>query len=298
MNAAVDLLKNVEVQAIIGPLYSVEANFMINLGNKTQVPVITFSATSPSLTSIRSPYFIRATLTDSSQVHAISAMIQAFGWREVVLIYVDNEFGEGIIPFMTDALEKVNARVTYRSIFPSLATDDQIIAELYKLMSMQTRIFVTHVGLSLGSRIFAKINQLGMMSDEYAWILTDGMTNELNSVNPSVVESMLGVIGVKPYTLRTKELDSFTIRYKKRLQQSYRTSVSTDLNIFGIWAHDVAIALAMAAEEARLESPQFLKTNVSRNSSDLESLGISGTGPRLIKALSETVFTGLSGTSS
>ncbi|KAK4435710.1 Glutamate receptor 2.7 [Sesamum alatum] len=293
--AALDLLKNVEVQAILGPQTSVQANFMINLGDKAQVPVITFSATSPSLSSQRSPYFVRATLNDSSQVEAISAIIQAFGWREVVPIYVDNEFGEGIIPFLTDALEQVNARVPYRSVIPSLATDDQIVAELYKLMTMQTRVFVVHMMINLGSRLFKKAKQLGMMSEDYAWIITDGITNELYSMDPSVVESMLGVIGVKPYISRTKEFDSFTIRYKKRLQQNKPTAISPDLNIFGLWAYDSAIALAMAAEKARLTNASFRKTNVSTNSTDLEAFGVSRTGMKLIQVLSSTSFRGMAG---
>ncbi|KAL2525386.1 Glutamate receptor 2.2 [Abeliophyllum distichum] len=122
-----------------------QANLLIDLGDKAQVPIISFSATSPSLSSIRSPYFIRATQNDASQVNVITAIIQAFGWREVVPIYVDNDFGKGIIPFQTDALEKVNARVPYRSAIPSMATDDQIVAELYKLKRMQTRVFIVHV---------------------------------------------------------------------------------------------------------------------------------------------------------
>ncbi|KAK6158726.1 hypothetical protein DH2020_006040 [Rehmannia glutinosa] len=293
--AALDLLKNVEVQAIIGPLSSVQSNFMINLGDKAQVPIITFSATSPSLSSIRSPYFIRAALNDSSQVHAISAIIQAFGWREVVLVYMDNEFGEGIIPFLTDALEQVNARVPYRSVIPSLATDDQIVAELYKMMTMQTRVFIVHMSATLGSRFFTKAKQLGMMSEDYVWIVTDGITNELNSINPSVVESMLGVIGVKPYISKKTELDNFTIRYKKRLQQNNPTALSPDLNIFGLWAYDSAIALAMAAEKAGLTNSRFEKTNISINSTDLEAFGVSITGPELIQGLSSTSFRGLAG---
>ncbi|KAK6158725.1 hypothetical protein DH2020_006039 [Rehmannia glutinosa] len=162
--AALDLLKNVEVQAIIGPLYSEQASFLIALGHKAQVPIITFTATSPSLSSLQSPYFIRYSLNDSSQVDAIGAFIKAFGWREVVPIYVDNEFGEGIIPFLTDALEKVNARLTYRSVISPLATDDQIAAELYKLMTMQTRVFIVHMLSPLASRLFTKAKQLGMMS--------------------------------------------------------------------------------------------------------------------------------------
>ena len=94
------MIKNVEVQAIIGPRSSMQANFVIDLGDKAHVPIISFSATSSSLTSLRSPYFFRVAQNDSSQVKAISAIIQAFGWREVVPIYIDNEYGQGIIPFV------------------------------------------------------------------------------------------------------------------------------------------------------------------------------------------------------
>ncbi|KAG8375363.1 hypothetical protein BUALT_Bualt10G0092300 [Buddleja alternifolia] len=287
--AALDLLKNVEVQAIIGPLSSAQANFMINLGDKAQVPIITFSATSPSLSSIRSLYFIRATLNDSSQVQAISAIIQAFGWREVVPIYVDNEFGEGIIPFLTPALEHVHVRVPYRSVISPIASDDQIVTELYKLMTMQTRVFIVHMRTNLGSRFFTKAKELGMMSEDYVWIVTDGISNELNSIDPSVMESMLGVIGVRPYIPKTKEFDDFTIKYKKT------KALSSDLNIFGLWAYDSAIALAMAVEKARVKNATFIKANFSRNSTDLEAFGVSRTGSKLVQALSSTTFRGLAG---
>ncbi|KAK9942912.1 hypothetical protein M0R45_008555 [Rubus argutus] len=49
--AALDLIKNVQVQAILGPKSSMQAKFVIDLGNRTRVPIISFSATSPSLTS-------------------------------------------------------------------------------------------------------------------------------------------------------------------------------------------------------------------------------------------------------
>ncbi|KAL7159599.1 hypothetical protein ABFS83_01G038800 [Erythranthe nasuta] len=291
--AALDLLKNVQVQAIIGPMYSGQANFLISLGQKAQVPIITFAATSPSLSSLRTPYFVQATLKDSSQVGPIVAIIQAFGWREVVHIYEDSEFGEGILPFLTDELEKVNVRITYRSIFPPLATDDQIAAELYKLMTMQTRVFVVHMLTSLASRLFTKAKQIGMMSKDYAWIMTDSITNDLHLTNSSVIDSMLGVIGVQPYVPQTKELDDFRIRYKKRFMESNPKAL--DVDIYGLWAYDSATALAMAAEKAILGNTTYRAANVSRNSTDLEAIGVSISGPELIQALSSITFTGLAG---
>ncbi|PQM41933.1 glutamate receptor 2.8-like [Prunus yedoensis var. nudiflora] len=110
-SAALDLIKNVQVQAILGPVTSMQACFVINLGDQAHVPILSFSATSPSLASLRSSYFFRLTQTDSYQVKAISAIVKHFGWRQVVPIYVDNTYGEGVIPFLIDALQDVDAHV-------------------------------------------------------------------------------------------------------------------------------------------------------------------------------------------
>ncbi|KAJ6373290.1 hypothetical protein OIU76_027597 [Salix suchowensis] len=295
--AALDLIKNVEVQAIIGPTTSMQANFVIELGEKAQVPIISFSASSPSLTSIRSPFFFRATQNDSTQVNAISALVQAFGWREAVPIYIDNEYGQGVIPYLTDALQAVDARVPYRSVISPSATDDQIVAELYKLMTMQTRVFIVHMFPSLGARVFAKAKEIGMMSGGYVWIMTDGLTDEfLSSPNASITNTMQGALGVRPYVPRTKDLETFRIRWKRKFQQENPDFVDAGLNILGLWAYDAATALALAVEKAGTGNLGFQKANVSSNSStDLSTLGLSLNGPNLVQALSNITFKGLTG---
>ncbi|KAI3906825.1 hypothetical protein MKW92_038552, partial [Papaver armeniacum] len=137
---------------------------MLHLGKKTQIPIISFTATSPSISPSHYPYFIRTTHQDSSQVNAIAAVVQTFKWREVVPIYEDTEYGNGIIPYLIDAFHSISTRVPYRSVLPESASDDRILQELYKLMTMQTRVFVLHMGTSLGVRIFEKAKTIGMMS--------------------------------------------------------------------------------------------------------------------------------------
>ncbi|XP_057799207.1 glutamate receptor 2.1-like [Salvia miltiorrhiza] len=287
--AALDLLRNVEVQAVIGPTFSMQASFLISLGDTAHVPVVSFSATSPSLSSIRSPYFVRATLSDASQVDAIGALVAAFGWREVVPVYEEDDFGEGIMPYLSDALVRANARIPYRSVVPPLASDVQIEAELYKLMTMQTRVFVVHMMSSLASRLFTVARRIGLMSPDSVWIVTNGVTNELGSLDPAVFESMLGVVGVRHYVPRSKELESFEARYRKQVV------VGEELSIFGLWAYDAATALAIAAEKAGLRGLRYRNTTVSTNSTDLQGFGVSDEGPSLVKALSGTTFKGLAG---
>ena len=292
---ALDLIRNEEVQAIIGPRTSMQANFLIGLGEKAQVPVISFSATSPSLSSFRSRYFIRATLNDSSQVPAITAIFQAFEWGEAVLIYVDNEYGDGIIPYITDALQGIDVRVTYRSIISQSATDHEIGEELYKLMTKQTRVFIVHMVTNLGSRLFTKADEIGMMEEGYVWILTDGLTGFLTTFSPLEVDSIQGVLGVKPYVPRTKELNSFRVRWKRKFQQDHATDETSEPNIFGLWAYDAVTALAMAVEKVGATNFSFQRTNILSNSTDLDTIGVSQTGPYLLQSLLSTKFKGLSG---
>ncbi|EOY29260.1 Glutamate receptor, putative [Theobroma cacao] len=259
-DAALDLMKNVQVQAIIGPRSSMQANFVINLGNKSQVPIISLSATSPSLTSLQSPYFFLAAQSSSNQVKAISAIVQAFGWREAVPIYVDNHYGESLIPYMTDALQEINTRVPYLSAIATSATDDKIAEELYKLMTMQTRVFIVHMTICLTHRFHA------------------------------------GVVGVKSYVAKSKKIENFTVRWKRKFQQENPDSINAELSIVGLWAYDATFALAMAIEKAGIENLRFIKPTISSSGeTDLETLGVSQNGPRLIQELSSTKFKGLTG---
>ncbi|KAB1205094.1 Glutamate receptor 2.7 [Morella rubra] len=295
-SAALQLIKDAEVQAIIGPQNSMQADFIIQLGKKAQVPIISFSATSPSPTSLRSPYFFLAAQNESSQVKAICAIIQAFGWRQIVPIYVDNVFGEGIISFLVDALQDIDVRVPCRSAIAPSATDDEIGQELYKLMTMQTRVFVVHMEPKLGSRLFTKAKEIGMMSEGYVWIITAGIANSLNAIEPSVLESMQGVLGVKTYTPNTKQLQSFTVKWKRKFQKENPSIIDADLNVLGLWAYDAASALARAVEEVGTTSFGFEKTNASSNLTHvLETTGTSRNGPKLRQVLLGTRFRGLAG---
>ncbi|CAI0376359.1 unnamed protein product [Linum tenue] len=268
--SALDLIKNVQVQAILGPDTSMQANFLIPLGEKAHVPIVSFSATSPTLASIGSPYFFRAVQNDSTQVHAVAAIFKAFGWRQAVPIYVDDAFGQGIIPSLVDSLQAVDARVPYRSAISPSATDDQIGEELYKLMTMQTRVFIVHVSPDLGPRLFVKAKEVGMMSAGYVWIITDGLTVFLPSFHPSVLRSMQGVLGVKPHVPQTQAVLNFTTRWRRKFQRDHP---------YGLRAYDATWALAMAVEKAgaatyfSFESDKTKKymVGVSRNGQNLMS---------------------------
>ncbi|KAF9587913.1 hypothetical protein IFM89_006167 [Coptis chinensis] len=132
---ATDLLESSKVQAIIGPQKSEHTEFIADLGYKVHIPIISFSATIPSIYS-RSPYFVRTAPDEQSQVKAIASITQAFEWRKVLLIHEDSDYGNRLVPDLINAFQDINTRVIYRSFISPFATEDQIVEELQKLMIM------------------------------------------------------------------------------------------------------------------------------------------------------------------
>ena len=193
-SAAIDLLKNEQVMAILGPMTSSQADFVIDIGSKSSVPIIS-PATSPSLSPNDTPYFIRSSHDSSSQLKPIAELIKHFGWREVVFIYEDGDYGRGLIPYISDAMVNVDAKVMYRTVIYHSASDDWILKELYKMKTMQTRVFIVHALPDLATRFFKKVNEAGMMEEGYAWIITEVLTSRLHSLDPSDIDSMHGVQG-------------------------------------------------------------------------------------------------------
>ncbi|XP_060217843.1 glutamate receptor 2.8-like [Lycium barbarum] len=296
-SAAISLLKDVQVQAIFGPQMSTQTDFVIDIGRRVRVPIIS-PATIPSITVKENPYFIRGALPSSSQTKAIAAIVKNFDWRKVVVIYEDSPYGTGRVPHLTDALLEINTLVSYKSVISPSANDDQILSELYKLNTMQTRVFVVHLRPLLARRLFLEAKKAGMMSDGYAWIITDLLTNLLDSIDHSVIESsMQGVLGIKPYVPRTNELINFTKRWRRRFRQEYPDMDTVELNVFGLWAYDGIKALTKAVEKVGGTSiPKFKKADTRKNLTDLDALGTSELGSLLIHSMQNIMLKkGLSG---
>ncbi|KAL5699291.1 hypothetical protein ACHQM5_030218 [Ranunculus cassubicifolius] len=290
--AAVQLLEEEEVQLIVGPQKSGEAGIVGELGKQRHVPIVSFSATNPSISRRRFPYLITMTQNDTYQLMAITSIIKAYGWKEVVLIYEATDFGNEILPCFIDALEDIHVRIRYRSVISPSAMEHQILDELRKLEEIPIRVFIVHLSPSVGSLFFLKVKEFGLMSEGNVWIITEGFTNLLSSMNQSVIFAMRGVIGVKPYISNSDELNPVRVHIRRKLFRE--SGIYGTLNIVCLHAYDTIWALALAAERAfsnqSTGDPIEYETNTNIGELDVPEMG-----SRLLKEIFESKFTGLSG---
>ncbi|XP_047942400.1 glutamate receptor 2.3-like [Salvia hispanica] len=248
-SAANNLVKNARVMAILGPQKSTQADLVMDIGDRERVPVIS-PATRPS----------------SSQVKAIAALLKAFGWREVVIVYENTKFGSGLLPHLTAKLQENNVVVSNMSCISPYADDDQVLDELYALRGMRTRVLIVHMPPDLASRFFQMAKEVGMMSEGYAWLISDPLTSFLSSVDSVAIEAMQGVLGVKAYVPRSEKFR----RFAKRLHAENPDMDRTELNVFGLWAYDSMTALGQAIERVKGNS------SLARVLRNFASKGLSG----------------------
>ncbi|KAI3689372.1 hypothetical protein L2E82_47327 [Cichorium intybus] len=292
-SAAIDLLKNTQVQAILGPLKSSQADFVLDIAQRSDVPMIS-PATNPDLSPVRNPYFIRIAQASSTQAQPIAALVKSFGWREVVFVYEDTDFGRGPIPYLSDAMVNISAQVKYRTLLPSSSSDDRILQELYKLKTMQTRVFVVHMLPALASRFFKKAHEAGMMAQGYAWIITDVLTGLLHQLDPQAIDSMQGVLGVKPYIPPSNQLTNFEKRWRRKFHKEDPDIDKVEPDMFGIWSYDFVIGLGIALKSVENELTTTFK-RPGKASTDLAAIGTSEMGPIFLPMIRDIRRKGVSG---
>ncbi|KAM0869507.1 hypothetical protein ACQ4PT_040630 [Festuca glaucescens] len=293
-SAAVDLMANAQVQAVIGPQTSAEAEFVAHLGSRAHVPVLSYSATSPSLSPLHSPFFVRTAAADSFQASPVAAVIVAFGWRVAAVVHEDSPNGVGILAPLADALGGA-AAITERAALPSNAADDALDAALWRLMAMPTRVFVVHATYRLASRLFRRAREVGMMSEGYAWVATDGVGGFLDRLRAEDVDAMQGVVTIRPHIEFTKGARDMSARLLARFRRDNLHDEMCDPTV--LRAYDTAWVLAAAAESAFQTSPIMARPTPepTATKTDLDRISVSARGAAFLRAVLRTTFDGMAG---
>ncbi|XP_071909558.1 glutamate receptor 2.7-like [Coffea arabica] len=183
-----ELLKNEEVHGVLGRESLTESAFVAELGARAHVPVISFTAESQGFSHTKSSYFVRMSPDDLYQIKGLAAICQQFGWHNIVVIYEDSRHGNVFMSKLNKEFQEVDIRVGYSSAVSTSADDVYITKGLNKLMTMQTRVFLVHMNTLLGCRLFHLARKAGMMTEGYAWLITDSFSNFLNSEDSSSLE--------------------------------------------------------------------------------------------------------------
>ncbi|XP_038994184.1 glutamate receptor 3.4-like [Hibiscus syriacus] len=291
-----------DIVLAIGPQSSGIAHVISHAVNELQVPLLSFGATDPTLASLQFPYFLRTTHSDYFQMYAIADIVDYYGWREVIAIFVDDDYGRNGISVLGDALAKTRGKISYKAAFSPKDPVSKISDLLVEVNLMESRVFVVHVNPDSGLNVFSAAKTLNMMSGGYVWITTDWLPLYLDSreaVDSDTMNLLQGVIALRRYTPETDLKKRFMSRWNDLKYKG--SSGPGGFNSYALYAYD-SVWLAAHALEVFLNeggnvsfSSDLKLGDTNGSTLNLSSLHVFNGGQQLLQTLLQTSFTGLSG---
>ncbi|KAJ0229741.1 Glutamate receptor 3.4 [Hirschfeldia incana] len=285
-------LMETQVVSAIGPQSSGIAHMISYVANELHVPLLSFAATDPTLSSLQYPYFLRTTQNDYFQMHAITDFISYSGWRQVIAIYVDDEYGRNGVSVLSDALAKKRSKISYKAAITPGADSTSIESLLVSVNLMASRVYVVHVNPDSGLNVFSVAKSLGMMGNGYIWIATDWLPTAIDSMEPVDSETMdllQGVVAFRHYTTEST--------MKRQFRERWRNG----FNSYALYAYDSVWLIARALDVFFKENSTITFSNdsslhqTSDSSIQLSALSVFNEGEKLLKIILGMNHTGVSG---
>ncbi|KAJ4809137.1 Glutamate receptor [Rhynchospora pubera] len=294
---ALQLMEN-EVVAILGPQSSEIAHIIANVANELNVPLLSFAATDPTLSSLQyRPFFLRTTQSDQFQMSAVADIVSYFGWREVVSIFTDNDYGRGGTVSLGDALNGKRMKISYKAAIPPGANQDRISDALVQVNLMESRVYVVHVNPDSGLEIFRAAKNLGMMGNGYVWIVTDWLASVLDSYlqpGSEIMDLIQGVLVLRQHVSDSNLKRSFVSRWNK-------VNAGIGLNTYGLYAYDSVWLTAYAIDRFLREgdiiafSSDSKLNNTTGSAINFSSLKLFNRGEKMLKQILNSKFMGVTG---
>ncbi|XP_019185479.1 PREDICTED: glutamate receptor 3.6-like [Ipomoea nil] len=288
--------------AIIGPQSSVIAHVISHIANEIHVPLLSFSATDPALTSLQYPFFVRTSPNDMFQMAAIASIVEFYQWKAVIAIYVDDEYGRSGIAALADKLAMRRCRISFKAALKPQATLDEIRDMLVQVALTESRIIIVHTYPYRGLDIFSLAKNLGMTESGYVWIATHWLSTIFDTKGPlssDVMDSIQGTLTLRAYVPDSEAKRKFVSRWSD-LAKRIDSNITLGMCTYGLYAYDTVWLLARALDaffkqggNISFSIDHMLDTH--RAGLDLHSMNVFDGGKLLLDNILKTNITGVTG---
>ncbi|XP_058098633.1 glutamate receptor 3.1-like [Magnolia sinica] len=293
-----------DILAIVGPQSSVIAHVISHVANELKVPLVSFAATDPTLSSLQYPFFVRTTHSDLFQMGAIAEIVEYFRWRQVITIFIDDDYGRNGIAALGDKLAERRCKISYKApIRPgSGLSKSEVTDVLIQVALMESRVIVLHANPDSGLQVLSVAHYLGMIGNGYVWIATDWLSSILDSWDPlseETMQTMQGVLTLRMHTADSERKRALVSRWSKLTSE--RKATSSGLNSFGLYAYDTIWIIAHAIDNFFKSGGTVSFSNDSRlhdsqgGTLNLEAMSIFDGGDHLLNYIHQTNLTGVTG---
>ncbi|KAL9272997.1 Glutamate receptor 3.4-like protein [Drosera capensis] len=296
----IDALQLMEKDVVlaIGPQSSGIAHVISDVVNELHVPLLSL-ATDPTLTALQYPYFLRVTQSCYFQMYAIADLIDHYGWKDVIAIFVDDDYGRNAISVLGDALAQKRAKISYKAALSPGASVSEMTDLLVQVNLMESRVYVVHLNPDSSLALFSVAKTMAMMTQGYVWVTTDWLPSVLDASEPmdhDMMNLLEGVLALRHHIPSSGRKKAFVSRWK-----NLKYTGNWSINSYTFYAYD-SVWLAAHALDSFFHNGGNLTFSTDPRLSmlkgsrlNLTSLRIFQGGEELLNLLLASNYTGLAG---
>ncbi|CAM4980282.1 unnamed protein product [Rotaria socialis] len=194
--AACKAISTSNIVGIVGPEYSSEAPIIAGIGARIGIPVISQSATGPTLSNRNAyPAFYRTVPSDNAAALAIAQLFLNYNWTSCQIIYQNDAFGNGGATAITNAFLKNGLGIAGTIVFDivTLRLQDNLNDVL---TASPTRIVVLWVNPPYVPSIIQNALDYDLIGPNYLWITSASF--DLSNFNQTYYPNLIGLLNLEP----------------------------------------------------------------------------------------------------
>jgi branched-chain amino acid transport system substrate-binding protein len=234
-----------KVPVLFGPAAS--SNFMAAapVAQENKVVMLSAQGAAPALTKA-GEYIFRVFPSDILQGKGVSKLCVRLGYKEVPVMYVNNDWGLGLKNSFVEKFRKAGGRVTDEIPYDENKSDYR--AELIRATKGNPKATVNLTYIKEGAVMFKQAYEMGIKTQ---WIC--GSAARAPKLVELAGKAVEGIIGTYPFVSHeTREYKSFLAAYKKRYGDD-------KIPIFGDYNYDMVYITAKAIEKGGYTSDGIRK---------------------------------------
>ncbi|KAH9314148.1 hypothetical protein KI387_022775, partial [Taxus chinensis] len=287
------------VISVVAPMTTDISNFVSFVADSAQVPLFTFAGNDPSMYMKHSAYSIQMIGRDAVQMKAIASLLTRYYWREVVVIFQDDELGLSGILALNNALQPFSARIVQKFPVSHDSFNNSSWTEILKRLEddkTRSRVFLLHTSYGLARTIFLEAEHSGILKKQgFVWIVTEWVASSLDVPDDAIMDSMQGVIGVRRNIPHTPLFQNISTRWKDKLMSLYpNVTHSENIGIVGAYAYD-SIWIIAKAIDALFRDSNLTELGFKSSGKYSTDVNIFQEGNALFQKAAENSFEGITG---
>lgn len=286
--------------AIIGAETATTAHVISHIANELNVPLLSVSATDPTLSPLQYPFFVLTAQSDLFQMAAVAAIVNHYQWKEVIAVYCDDDDGRNSITTLGEKLRQYDGKITHKAALKPEMSKDDITNKLIQVGLEANRVIVVCVPIATGSLVFDIAKSLDMTGNGYVWIATSWLSTIMDTDSTFPIEMLnkfQGALTLRMYTQDSNLKRAFFSRWRT-LPGREALNDHPGLNVYGLYAYDCVwlIAHALDAFFSDGGNVSFTKYGkLPKSLSILDTLSIFDGGKLLLKNIQQVNMTGVTG---